>query len=218
MKIRPMPSSNLLFLVAVLLFGVRQQTFGVVTTTVYDSFSPGNTYNTGVAWGVSGAATSGGYRGQAEFFVPAVSGYLTTVQLATIQVGGSKLSNFFVAQDSGFQTPGAILESFLNVQNANGLLTINSTGQPLLQAGQMYWLCDEPAADNSSNGWYQNNHGVTNGFAFERSQWGWGFVSPPTPASGVFRVIVAPVPEPSVAGLAALGIVILARRFRRAGV
>ena len=31
-------------------------------TVVYDSFGPSLTYNTGTAWGVSGASVSGGYR------------------------------------------------------------------------------------------------------------------------------------------------------------
>jgi hypothetical protein len=34
----------------------------------YDSFGSGNTYNHSTLWAVSGASTSGGYRGQAEFF------------------------------------------------------------------------------------------------------------------------------------------------------
>jgi hypothetical protein len=201
-----------------LLLASRFQMFAVVTTTVYNSFGPGNTYNSGIVWAVGGAAASGGYRGQAEYFVPGISGNLTTIQLATLQLGGSKLSNFFIAQDDGNGIPGTILESFLSVQNANGLMTINSATQPLLQAGQKYWLCDEPTADNSYNGWYQNSQGVANGFAFERSQWGWSFVGAPAPSSGVFSVAVAPVPEPSVAGLAVLGIGVLARRFRSARV
>jgi hypothetical protein len=165
---------------------------------VYNSFGSGNTYNSGIVWGVSGASTSAGYRGQAEFFTPGISGYLSSVQLATYQVGGSGLSNFYIAQDNGSGTPGNILESFAGVQNVTGLLTLNSTVNPLLQAGTEYWLCDEPTAANSSNGWYENNQGVANGFAYERSEWGWSAFPAPAPDSGVFRVSVIPIPEPSV--------------------
>jgi len=167
---------------------------------VYNSFGPGNTYNTAVVWAVSGASVSGGYRGQAEFFTPAVSGSLNSILLATYHVSGSRLSNFFIAQDNGFGAPGAILESFNNVSNPTGLLTLNSVAAPQLQAGTEYWLCDEPATATSYNGWYYNKQGHTNGFAFERSQWGWT-PFPGPPASGVFEVTVTPVPEPPAATL-----------------
>jgi hypothetical protein len=183
---------------------------GIVVTTpaqvvVFNSFGPGNTYNSGIVWAISGASISGGYRGQAEFFTPGISGYLSSILLATYrESGGSGYSNFYIAQDNGSGIPGTILESFTNIQNANGLLTLNSTVQPLLQAGTEYWLCDEPTADNSYNGWYENNQGYANGFAFERSEWSWAAIPPPAPSSGVFRVSVTPVPEPSVTGLATL--------------
>ena len=169
---------------------------------VFNSFGPGNTYNSGILWAVSGASTSAGYRGQAEFFTPGISGYLSSILLATGRVSGSRYSNFYIAQDNGSGIPGTILESFTNIQNANGLLTLNSTAKPLLQAGTEYWLCDEPAADNSYNAWYQNNQGYAPG-AFERSEWDWAAL-PNVENSGVFRVSVTPVPEPSVTGLAAL--------------
>lgn len=192
---------------------LRSGALGVIY--VYNSFGPGNTYDSGVAWAVSGASAAGGYRGQAEFFVPSFSGYLSSIQLATVRLGGSALSNFFVAQDSGSGIPGAILESDRDVQNANGLLTITSIVRPLLQAGQKYWICDEPAAANSYNGWYANNQNLANGFAFERSEWAWSAVGPPAPNSGVFSVSVIPVPEPSTAALLLLGAGLLVPCCRR---
>jgi hypothetical protein len=103
----------------------------------------------------------------------------------------------------------------VNLQNANGLLTITSVSQPLLEAGHVYWFCDEPAAADSYNGWYQNNQGVLNGFAFERAPWDWSFVPPPGPPCGVFSVSVAPIPEPSILALALFGLGLVARRFQR---
>lgn len=203
-----------LFVTLALLFnpGLRSC---ATTVYVYNSFGPGNTYNSGVVWAVSGAAASSGYRGQAEFFVPSISGSLSTIQLATYLVSGSHLSNFYLAQDSGSGVPGAILESWMNVQNVNGLLTLNPTTQLLLQAGQEYWLCDEPAAANSFNGWFENNQNIANGFAFETAEWSWGAITDHAPPSGVFSVSVTPVPEPTTTALILLGIVLLARRGRR---
>ncbi len=169
----------------------------------YNSFGPGNSYNSGIVWAVSGASTSGGYRGQAQFFTPDISGYFYSVMLATYHVSGSGLSNFYLAQDSGSGTPGTILESFTSVANVNGLLTLDSTATPLLQAGTNYWICDEPTAGNSYNGWYENSQGVT-GFAFERSEWSWSAIPSPSPGSGVFEVNVTPVPEPSALALCIL--------------
>lgn len=181
---------------------------------VFDSFGPGNTYLTSVVWGVSGAATSGGYRGQAEWFTPTVSGTLSSVTLATHRQSGSGLSDFFIAQDNG-SGPGTILESFLSTaNNPNGLLTLNSVSQPMLQAGVKYWLCDEPTDSTTSNGWFENSQNYTPGFAFERSEWGWSTFGPPSPPSGVFRVLVTPVPEPTAFGFLVLGGLFVAGRFR----
>jgi hypothetical protein len=183
---------------------------GIVISTpaqvvVFNSFGPGNTYDSGILWGISGASTSYGYRGQAEFFTPGISGYLSSILLATEREGGSGFSNFYIAQDNGSGIPGTILESFANVLNADGLLTLNSTAKPLLQAGTEYWICDEPTAGNSYNGWYQNSLGYAPGFAFERSEWDWSAVpAEHSPNSGVFQVSVTPVPEPAVTGLGAL--------------
>jgi hypothetical protein len=183
---------------------------------VFDSFGPGNTYLNSVVWGVTGASTSYGYRGQAEWFVPGISGNLTSFTLATYRQSGSGRSNFFIAEDNGYG-PGTILESFLNTaNNPSGLLTLNSASQPMLQAGTKYWLCDEPADNTTINGWYENNQNYQPGFAYERGQWSWSFVAPPSvPPSGVFRVAVTPVPEPSLVGFVLPGAWLLARRLRR---
>jgi len=160
---------------------------------VFDSFGPGNTYG-GVVWGVSGAASAApGYRGQAEFFTPAVSGDLDSIEVATYHVSGSDLSDFYIAQDNGSGILGANLESFLNVQNVDGLLTLDSTPDVLLQAGTEYWLCDVPAASTSYNGWYQNDQGQANGFAYERSPSGW--MSASGADSGVFEITVTCFPD-----------------------
>ena len=193
---------------------------GVVISTqaqvvVFNSFGPGNTYDSGVLWGITGASTSYGYRGQAEFFTPDISGYLSSILLATAREGGSGYSNFYLARDNRCGIPGAILESFKDVLNANGLLTLNSTTKPLLRAGTEYWICDVPAASKSFNGWCQNSLGYAPGFAFERSKWDWSAIpAAHSPDSGVFRVSVTPVPEPAVTTLGALcgGLLFLRRK------
>jgi len=148
--------------------------------------------------------------------VPGTSGNLSTITLAMFTQGGSGRANFFMAQDNGSGTPGTILESYQNILSPNGLLTLNSSSQPLLQAGVKYWLCAEPADSTTVNGWFENNQSYMPGFAFERSQWGWTAFTDTAhaPPSGVFRVNVTPIPEPSTVGLAGLGLCLLT--FRRA--
>lgn len=178
-----------------------------VPIVVYNSFGASNSYLTSTAWGVEGGSAISGYRGQAEFFTPSVSGTLTSIQLAMFKSKGSGLCNFSVAQDNG-GTPGTILESFTDVLSPNGLLTLTSITQPLLQAGVEYWICAEPADATTVSGWYYNNQGIANGFAFERAQWSWAPISAPyAPDSGVFSVTVNFVPDQiSTAALLALAL------------
>jgi hypothetical protein len=183
---------------------------------VYNSFGSGDSYSS-IRWIVGGTSSTHGYQGHAEYFVPDISGYLSQIQVATIdEAGGSPLSNFFIAQDNGSGIPGSILESFDNVSVPNGLLTINSVATPLLQAGQTYWLCDEPANANTYTGWYENNVGVTGDDAIEtQGSWTWINAAAEDNTDSVFSISVVPVPEPSMAGLILLGAVLLAgRRYR----
>ncbi len=187
----------------------------VAPVVVFDSFGPGNSYDATVVWGVTGASTSYGYRGQAEWFIPGMSGTLSSITLATYVKSGSGRSNFSIADDNGYG-PGTILENFLNTaNNPHGLLTLNSTAQPLLEAGTKYWVCDEPTDSTTVNGWYENNQNYTPGFAYERSQWSWNVMDPAySPPSGTFRVSVTPVPEPATLGFLILPALLFACRRR----
>ncbi len=188
----------------------------VAPVVVFNSFGPGNTYLTTVGWGVEGVSVAAGYRGQAEWFVPGVSGNLSSLQLAMFRSSGSGRSNIYLAQDNG-GIPGTILESYLNVLSPGGVITLNSTTQSLLQAGSEYWLCAEPADNTTVSGWYENNQSQANGFAFERSQWGWSAFTDAahSPPSGVFRVSVTPVPEPALTSFIIPVAWLLSRRFSR---
>jgi hypothetical protein len=173
---------------------------------VFNSFGPGNTYG-GAPWLVEGSSASiYPFEAYAEYFVPAFSGYLSQIQVATSTLGGhDALTDFSIAQDNGSGIPGTVLESFSNVTNPNGLLTLNSVTAPLLQAGQKYWLCDQPADANTYVGWYPNNQGITNSSAIQSSPGVW-LAWPPSGANPVFSISVVPVPEPATVGLVFLGV------------
>lgn len=216
MRLRWTSVSSLLVVPVGVLLASTHPSFGSTVVYVYNSFGPGNTYDTSTVWGVDGASATGGYRGQAEWFVPGISGDFTTVQLALYRASGSGRVNIYLAQDNGGGIPGTILESYLNVFSPGGVVTLTSTMHSLLQAGDKYWICAEPADATTYGGWYQNSQNVINGFAFERSPWSWSAFTDTahSPPSGVFSLSVVPVPEPSTVGLALLGGALLARRRR----
>jgi hypothetical protein len=202
---RPRAMFVLWFIVVILLPAFNFSASATSATLVYSSFGPGSTYNSGADWIVGGSASLHGYQGHAEYFVPGFSGYLSQIQVGTKVLGGVALSDFFIAQDNGSGIPGAVLENFSNVSDPNGVLTLNSVTTPLLQAGQKYWLCDEPADPNTYTGWCLNSRSITNGYATETSQGGWFALASSPVASCVFSISAVPVPEPSTAGLVFVG-------------
>ena len=140
---------------------------------IYNSFGPGDSFKPD-RWAIGGASSDSGYQGHAEFFIPGVSGDLSSIQVAAgTQLTGTRLSNFAIAQDNGSGVPGTVLESFNGVVNIDGVLNINSILQPLLQAGTKYWLVDGPTAANSYNGWCLNNQGIVQSYAVEFSPGNW---------------------------------------------
>jgi hypothetical protein len=139
------------FSIAVLLLpALGSRSLVAAPVVAFDSFGPGNTYNTATAWGITGSSTAGGYRGQAEWFIPSVSGNLSSINLAVFRQSGSGRINYFITQDNGSGGPGTGLENYSNVLST-GFLTLNSSLSPLLQAGTKYWLCAE-LADSERTG------------------------------------------------------------------
>lgn len=184
---------------------------------VFNSFGPGNTYDTGHRWLVEPVGAAHGYQGRGEAFTPGISGYLSMIQLATLQQSGSTLGNFTIAQDNGSSLPGTVLESFNNIVNQNGITTLASVATPLLQAGQTYWLTDDPITSGGGvNAWAFNNQGLTGTDAYETTGGPgvWFNLGVAGTTDGVFSISVVPVPEPASVGLLLLGGGLLAVRAR----
>ena len=184
--------------------------------TVFSSFDTNGDYNTRFGWAIMDASAESehnperfkpdlrdgdninrGYRGQAEWFTPEISGKLDLIQIAIRQnQGGSGRAHIFLAEDKG-GLPGAILETFSNVvcsASANQPLRpvrLDSETHPALTQGKKYWVCAEPAAGQTSSTWYGNKRGLSQGFAYERAPWQWSFVSG-GPENSAFSVNVVP--------------------------
>jgi hypothetical protein len=141
-----------------------------------------------------------GSRGQAEWFVPRVSGNLKTITLALKGNKAASTAIFSIAQDNQ-NIPGMILESFPDVrcpEHSNAsfpAIELESKTHPMLRAGVKYWICAEPVKMNAGCAWYYNKQGLASGFAYQRSQWGWAFAASGS-RNGAFRVtFTTPQPE-----------------------
>ena len=143
-------------------------------------------YATG--WAIQGQAATKGYRGQAEWFVPATSGQLLLIE-AAIQSYGTKTSkiNLFLAEDKN-GIPGNLIESFPEIScSKTNFVLVKSTKKPELQTGEKYWVCAEPYDETSNSIWFYNSNKLANGFAFERSTWSWASFDH-GPSNGAFRI------------------------------
>jgi hypothetical protein len=172
---------------------------------IYTNFGPGNTYG-GTYWPVGGAS------GQtiAASFVPTLSYDLGSVSVAVqYSKGVDGLNSIIVAADAG-DAPGAVIESFNNLlfPVSPDIETVNSVLNPLLLAGQKYWIVMTTTA--STEMWFFNDSSQT-GLAYGntgQATWGWDDTDS-TPAFQVDSNGAAVVlPEPGTIGmlLVALGL------------
>ena len=156
--------------------------------TVFTSFDAQNACDRKTAWAVMNGG-QGGYRGQAEWFVPTASGPLNTVDLA---LTGHGSANITLAEDAK-GIPDKPVESFADVPSSqfgpDGHLVLESAAHPQLTAGTKYWLCAEPADSGTGCAWSYNNLDLAQGFAMERGPGQWSAV-PGGPRDGAFRVSV----------------------------
>lgn len=199
---------------ALLLLAFGLPSLSGAPVVVFSNYGPGDSFNTGVGWGISGSAIQPhGYRAQAQRFTPDLTANLSSIQLSLFRASGSGRSNFSLVEDADGYPTGQLLETFPNVlASARTLLT--SATQPLLEAGVTYWLRAEPYDATTSSGWYYNNQGAATTFGFSFSPGVWQIMPPPAPADGVFRVSAVPVPEPGIGGLLALALGLCTWRFR----
>jgi hypothetical protein len=185
----------------------------LATVTAYDSFSPGDSYNTTVTWTVYNAG--GGYQAIATPFVSTATGQVQTYSVA---VFGNKAFTLQLFQDDGGMH-GAVLETMTTSISPyrypnSGLMTITSVGQPNLITGNTYWVGLLPAS-NSDGGWMWNNS-LRTGMAYKTggAASSWLLAGAPNDAQPALRV---EVPEPAAIGVFAVSILgLLNHRWRKA--
>ena len=133
------------------------------------------------------------YFARAEWFVPQVSGNLSTLGIAVSRWQPSGI-DVWVARDAEGQ-PGEVLERFSNVlpplitRGRRSFYTepliLKSKTRPQLQAGSKYWLCLEPADPKTFVIWWPTWFPVTDDFLDTQEPGSWRVVPPGSQRPGL---------------------------------
>ncbi len=190
---------------------------------IYTNLTPSHTYSTG------GGLTVDLSHDVAQAFVAATSGKLSTIEVAIKANPNVATTTIFhmvlVSNNSG--APGSVIEDLGNVgvtassfSNNTYLAVGTSSLHPQLTAGTTYWVealglpASPPSFPGSQAYWASNATGDSThpNVRFNGGAWSW-----PGSSAVALQVNSAPVPEPSTAVLAGVGIGcmwMLRRRFK----
>ena len=198
------------FLIAICLLASPRLTWG--DTVVLSTFGTGDTYNSTGAYFIHLNANAVG-------FDNVISGlHLTRIDLALALSAGtdSLVVKFLEAPVGGDVSSAALLETWavtglLTPYSGGGsVVSLNSTVQPLLNVGPLYWIALFPGVADTEVAWFQNSLGLGGLSTSDTTFSVWSDSAEPTPA---FRVFASngstepqPLPEPGSLALLALGL------------
>jgi hypothetical protein len=203
-----------LLVLTVLLFGAPAW-----AVPIFDSFGPGDTYQTGIGFGL-GTYADHTNAIQGFSFTP-VGGpfFLDTVEVAAGALDEPNGLLLWLMTDKG-GAPGSVIEAFtipdLVVDFAGSIVSADSLLHPTLEAGTQYWLMGS-ASGPGEVVWLSVAHWNVRATASDQGL-------PPAPITwsllqtsnyGAFRLSGRVVPEPATALLLACGLAGLAAIRRR---
>jgi hypothetical protein len=149
-----------LYTLGALTLAMAQCIFG---NTLYSDLGPGDSYQS-IPWGGSGAS-GGNYMGFS--FVASGSGSLNSILVPFASVGALPASVQISLYADSSSAPGLLLETWTALLSGNPihtpnqtipLLTLTSIENPILTAGQEYWLIVAPTLEGV--GYAANSQGV----------------------------------------------------------
>jgi hypothetical protein len=145
-----------------------------------NSFSPNGWCMTGPSSPYCGTLLT---RDAAAPFTPSASFVLSSITIPLGYVGGTNGAIINLVNSGSSGLPGVVLESWtvlgLSAQPQPPVTSVTSILNPILQAGQTYFVEVQPLAADTTDRWYTNNLGLDGGLGGS-IQAGW------TPLSGLY--------------------------------
>lgn len=164
-------------------------------------------FNSGPGYGSYGGSNS-----TAAEFVAASSGILSMIDVAAGTIGNGSYDETFELRDNNGGLPGTVIDTIkVALTDSVGMATGNSSLNPMLTAGQTYWLeATEPSI--ALVGWNLANPGVTGTVrAGVSNDSAWETTCPPCngdlPSFSLIAASTAATPEPGTAAVSLAAIV-----------
>jgi hypothetical protein len=183
--------------------------------TIYDSFGPGNSYNSGEGISINGSGDFFGAQSAAASFTITQPTEVTSATFAIVP--GSQVDLALTQSVDG--VPGDILSSFTSTSPGSTVTasTFSILINQLLPSGT-YWFTASANSPTTSAAWYDENSSVGASTSTLQNR-GSGWVPPEPPQQLAFSVSAAPLPSSILGGLgllAAIGAHARSKRSSRA--
>jgi hypothetical protein len=196
-------------------------------TIIFSTLYPDGEYNTGTASAVHGAGYQYGFTAVANQFIPASSGFLSSIDFglhygsfnpSPADVMDVRISGDVNNQGSHFPSGSIFASGTVTMTSSfgyGGLVTFTPATSPLLTAGALYWVELLPHFDATYGDWNANSRGLLGGYAISSDGFNWS--QNPGGVLNAFRVNATQVPEPAPGVLAAACLGALGLRLIRRG-